>query len=84
VIPPKVWELLLRPPVAGHIQIDNAWDPAIRERDVSFKHDGMTCKRSDRYSTVAVRGRRPMTAGVHVWAITWKGKSKGINQTIGK
>jgi SPRY domain-containing SOCS box protein 1/4 len=31
----------------------------------------MTCTR-DGWGLAAVRGRRPMTTGVHVWAVTWE------------
>jgi hypothetical protein len=72
VIQPKVRGLLSRPPVARQVQIDNAWDPVRCGRDVSLTDDGMTCRLY--YCggrTAAVRGRRPMTTGVHVWAVTW-------------
>jgi hypothetical protein len=84
MIPPKVQELLSRPPVARRIQTDNAWDPARCSRGVSFTAGGMTCRRDDVGGiSAAVRVRRPMTAGVHVWAVTWGTGAGGYCPTIG-
>jgi SPRY domain-containing SOCS box protein 1/4 len=83
MIPPKVRELLSRPPVARQTQIDNAWDPAWCDGRVSFTDDGMTCIRGNVPGGAAVRGRRPMTTGVHVWAVTWETGARGYRPVIG-
>jgi SPRY domain-containing SOCS box protein 1/4 len=41
----------------------------------------MTCSRPVHMGLTAVRVRRPMTTGVHVWAVTWK--ARGAGTTIG-
>jgi SPRY domain-containing SOCS box protein 1/4 len=84
VIPPKVRGLLSRPPVARQTQLDNVWDPAWFGRDIKFTNDGMTCRRGGIvYGSAAVRVRRPMTTGVHVWAVTWDKGATGDYTYIG-
>jgi SPRY domain-containing SOCS box protein 1/4 len=65
VIPPKVRGLISRPPVARQAQIDNAWDPSCRRVSCGV------------HNLVAVRVRRPMTTGVHVWEVTWERADEG-------